>query len=233
MKGIVREQKDGSIMQKIAVSYSCGKDSVLALHRLKEEGYLIRKILVTVDQNTKKSFFHNVPEGLLKKIGESLGIEVQLIFSAGEDYRQKFLQTLLSLKEEGITACAFGDIDIGSHRNWCELLCEEAGVGSLFPLWEESREALVREVVELGYSCRLQKVNKAFFSVEILGRSLDIELLEDMKRRGIDVCGENGEYHTFVTEGPLFEKAIDFVAESIEETEDSFYLLLRDKKDKS
>lgn len=213
-------------MKEIVLSYSCGKDSVLALHRLKERGYRVKALLVTVDEGSGKSFFHHIPQNLLSEIGKSLNIEVKPIISRGEDYRRNFLSCLIALKKEGIFACGFGDIDIRSHRLWCEELCRDAGIEALFPLWNESREDLVREVIELGYCCRLQKVRSSLFCSEVLESPLDFELIEEMKQRGIDICGENGEYHTFVTDGPLFETAVPYRTVGILREEETFSLLL-------
>lgn len=220
-------------MCKAVVSYSGGKDSILALERAITQGYRIEALLVTFDVRTGRSFFHNLPLGLLKEVGRCLELPFKAVDSQGEDYRERFAAVLESFKRSGTEVCVFGDIDIEEHRSWCRSLCDEVGLKAVFPLWGEKREDLVREIISKGYRCVLQKVRKSCFDKTVLGLPLTEELIEGMKAKNIDVCGENGEYHTFVVDGPLFRSKLTYTVAGVKESQDTFSLVLEEKKEES
>lgn len=220
-------------MCKAVVSYSGGKDSILALERAIAQGYRIEALLVTFDVRTGRSFFHNLPLGLLKEVGRCLELPLKTVDSQGDDYRERFVEVLKEFKRRGVEVCVFGDIDIEEHRNWCRSLCEEVSLEAVFPLWGEEREELVREVVSKGYRCILEKVRKSCFDKAVLGSPLTEELIEEMRAKGVDVCGENGEYHTFVVDGPLFRSKLTYTVVGVQESQDTFSLVLEEKKEEN
>ena len=105
----------------------------------------------------------------------------------------------------GAEACVFGDIDIEGHRQWNISQCEEAGLDCILPLWKQDRESLVRETIEAGFKAMIKIVQCDLLDESFLGKDLTIPLIEEIKAAGADVCGENGEYHTFVYNGPIFK----------------------------
>lgn len=107
------------------------------------------------------------------------------------------------------TAC-FGDIDIESNRAWCEARCEKAGLTPVFPLWHRDRAENVYEIVNLGYKCVIKSLNNTLLPKTLLGEVIHLEVIEEMKKCGIDICGENGEYHTLVTDGPIFKEPLTY-----------------------
>lgn len=220
-------------MCKAVVSYSGGKDSILALERSIGLGYQIEALLVTFDVRTNRSFFHNLPLSLLKEVGRCLDLPLKTVDSQGENYRQRFAAALEEFKRNGTEVCVFGDIDIEEHRSWCRSLCDEVGLKAVFPLWGEEREELVREIISKGYCCILQKVRKSCFDKTVLGSSLSEDLIEEMRAKNIDVCGENGEYHTFVVDGPLFRTKLTYTVAGVQESQDTFSLVLEEKKEES
>ena len=108
-----------------------------------------------------------------------------------------------------VSGCVFGDIDILQHREWGENISKLSGVEPIFPLWNLERESLVKEFVNLGYRAIIKKVNLNYLSVEFLGKELSHNILNEMKTLGIDMCGENGEYHTLVIDGLIFSYPIE------------------------
>lgn len=192
------------------MSYSCGKDSTLALHRMIRDGNKALGLLVTVDKEENRSFFHGVPEHMLNKVSESLGIDLFLVKCEGDDYEKKFEDTLIKAKNMGIEACVFGDIDIEHHRKWCTDRCESVGIKAIFPLWQEDREKLTYEFIDTGYKALIKNVKLSCLNEEFLGKVLDRDIVSKIKATGSDPCGENGEYHTVVYDGPLFNKEISF-----------------------
>lgn len=198
--------------KKFVVSYSCGKDSTLSLYRMIKEGHVPVALLVTVDKKVLRSWFHGIPDKLLKDVSKSLDIPLVLVASNGkENYGETFIEALKKIKEEkGAEACVFGDIDLMAHRTWCEDKCEKAGLEAIFPLWEEDREKLTYEFIDSGFKTVIKNVKLSILGEEFLGEVLTKEVVERLKAAGSDACGENGEYHTFVFDGPLFKEKISF-----------------------
>lgn len=193
---------------KFIASYSGGKDSVLAIHRAVRQGMELQALIITYNTDLGRSWFHGIPEEVLRQVEASVGAPVILIKTTGEAYNQSFEDVLRHQKELGAQVCVFGDIDIPGHLEWGKARCEAAGLSACFPLWQENREDLVRECVEAGFVPRITVVNTEKMSAEFLGRPITEELIAQLKEQGVDVCGENGEYHSFVTEGPIFQKAV-------------------------
>jgi uncharacterized protein (TIGR00290 family) len=135
---------------------------------------------------------------------------ITLIKTTGEDYEKKFEEKLKQAKNSGIEVCIFGDIDIEDHLNWCRDRCEAAEIEAYFPLWQESRRKLVYEFIDLGFKTMITVVNNSQISSNFAGQILTREVAEDIAKSGADICGENGEYHTFVFDGPLYLNPIEF-----------------------
>ena len=110
----------------------------------------------------------------------------------------------------GAEMCVFGDIDIEDHAAWCRERCKNAGIRAGFPLWQRNRRENTEEAVNLGYKCLVKCINNKLLPREYLGREIDCSMIDDMEKRGIDICGENGEYHTIVLDGPIFKKPVEY-----------------------
>lgn len=193
---------------RFVASYSGGKDSLLAIHRAVSQGMVLQALLITYNTNKGRSWFHGVPEDILGEVGKSIGVPVIPILTDGMDYVERFEETLRQQKALGAEACVFGDIDIDDHLQWGIDRCEAVGMKAVHPLWKESREALVRETIAAGFVPRLTVIDTESLGPEFLGRQLSFALMEEIEAAGADVCGENGEYHTFVTDGPVFSYPI-------------------------
>lgn len=195
---------------KFAMSYSCGKDSTLALHKMIEAGHEPVCLVIMVEKSADRSYFHGADMGMLKKYEVSLGLPLVLCPSNGEDYHLAFESGLRQAKAMGAEAAAFGDIDIEGNRKWEESRCQNTGLTPMFPLWQQGRENNVSQIVRLGYRCLIKSVNNDLLPESLLGQCVDEHTTSVMKAAGIDVCGENGEYHTLAIDGPIFQKTLDF-----------------------
>lgn len=193
---------------QFVMSYSCGKDSALALHRMVQKGHVPVALLVMVNRELGRSWFHGVDRDLLGEISDALEIPLLAAESTGEAYHIRFEQALRQAKAMGAERCVFGDIDIADHAAWGRARCEAAGMEAEFPLWQEDREALTREGIGLGYRALIKCVQNRVLPRSILGLPLDGKTLDIMRERGADLCGENGEYHTLVVDGPLFRRPV-------------------------
>ncbi|MGI5976366.1 MAG: diphthine--ammonia ligase [Candidatus Limivicinus sp.] len=192
-------------------SYSGGKDSALAVYRAVKAGMELKSLLVTYNAGMGRSWFHGIPEDVLEKLSESLGVPVHLIRTDSANYSADFEKALSQEREKGAEACVFGDIDIQGHLDWGTERCLGAGLVPCFPLWNEDRRALAEESLRSGFRPTVTVVDSERLDTSFAGRPLTHETLELMAKAGIDPCGENGEYHTFVADGPIFSKPLHVI----------------------
>lgn len=190
---------------KFVMSYSCGKDSTLALHKMIEAGHLPVALLVMFNQNAERSFFHGADKSLLELYSKALALPMIVCNTDGCDYHIQMEKGLAEAKALGAEAACFGDIDIESNREWSQLRCDNVGISAMFPLWNRSRSENVYDVVTLGYKCLIKSINNTLLPKSLLGKFIDKDSIEVMESRNIDICGENGEYHTLAVDGPVFK----------------------------
>ncbi len=193
-----------------AMSYSCGKDSTLALHKMVEQGHLPVCLVIVVNEEEKRSYFHGADYGMMNRCAEALRLPLVLCPTTGENYHLAFEEGLRKAKEMGAEAACFGDIDIEENRRWEEDRCASVGLTPFFPLWQNGREENVRELIGLGYRCLIKSINQRLLPKELLGTCIDNHSIEVMRAAGVDICGENGEYHTLAVDGPVFHKPLAF-----------------------
>lgn len=195
---------------KFVMSYSCGKDSTLALHKMIEQGNEPVALLVMVNEKVDRSFFHGADYIMLEAYSKALELPLLITPSNGENYHLAMEDSLRKAKKLGAEMACFGDIDIEGNRKWAEERCKNAEVEAAFPLWHRNREENVYELVELGYKCLIKSINNTLIPKCLLGKYIDEATIEEMRRCGIDVCGENGEYHTLVVDGPVFKSSLPY-----------------------
>ena len=213
--------------EKFIMSFSGGKDSILALYKMIKKGYEPVALLTTIKKDKEKSWTHHLDNNFLRRVSESLEIPILLVECDVDDYERKFEEALFKAKDMGATICAFGDIDIELHRNWDLDRCKNTGIEAKLPLWQQNREELVYEFIDSGFETIINKVNLKYMGVEFLGKVLDRKVIEDIKLTGADACGENGEYHTFVIDGPLFKNRINFINEGVIKDMNYGYLIIK------
>lgn len=213
--------------EKFIMSFSGGKDSILSLYKMIKKGYEPVALLTTIKKDKEKSWTHHLDNNFLRRVSESLEIPILLVECDVDDYERKFEEALFKAKDMGATICAFGDIDIELHRNWDLDRCKNTGIEAKLPLWQQNREELVYEFIDSGFETIINKVNLKYMGVEFLGKVLDRKIIEDIKLTGADACGENGEYHTFVIDGPLFKNRINFINEGVIKDMNYGYLIIK------
>ncbi|MDR1377502.1 MAG: diphthine--ammonia ligase [Synergistaceae bacterium] len=194
---------------KFTASYSGGKDGALALYRAIKSGHEPISLLTTYNESVGCSWFHGVPTEVAGKVAESMRLPLEWVKTGeGSAYARDFEAALTRLRKWGVRACVFGDIDIQLHYDWCASRCKAAGLESLFPLWNGGRRELVHEFIDAGFEAVITIVDTSRLSEKFLGKQLTRELVEEIALEGADICGENGEYHTFVHDGPLFREPV-------------------------
>ena len=184
-------------------SWSGGKDSYLACLRAKEAGHEPLVLLNNLNEQGDFSRSHGIPKSLLIQQAEDLDIPIEFNVTTWKDYEQTFVKKLESIRTTySIEAAVYGDIDIESHRAWEEKVSHAVGLKPLLPIWQESRVELVKEMLDHGMKCLIVSCQSQYSS-EILGKVIDASLLKKFDDLGIDVCGENGEYHSLVINGAI------------------------------
>lgn len=202
-------------MQKVAVSWSGGKDSCLAFWKTVIAGTTVHYLLNTVRRDYGRVAFHGVKAELIQAQARSIGLPVIQKMAGDDDYRDVFISALVELRSMGVGLMVFGDIDVQQNRDWCESVCREVGLDSRFPLWARDQRALLSEFKAAGFKAITVCVEATFFDKTDLGSELDdawLAKLDEGRRTGTGSthCGEMGEYHTFVYDGPLFKSPIRF-----------------------
>ena len=187
---------------RCAISWSAGKDSWLALMRAREQGLDVSTFVTMCDPDgTSKS--HALPAGLVEAQVRALGgTSISVRVPPGE-YAARFDACLRDLAASGHTHMIFGDIDLQAHRDWLAPACERAGLEALFPLWGQPRDELARELVARGVRARVVCVDTRWLDASFCGADYDAGFLARLPA-GVCPCGEDGEFHTFVTGGPGF-----------------------------
>lgn len=204
-------------MQKIktVLNWSSGKDAALAYHTLKHsDTHEVVQLLTTVNDEHDRVVMHGVREELLDAQASTMGIPLQKIKLPAapddETYKAAMRNALMGLKEKGITTAAYGDIFLEDLKQYREEQLNGVGFDTVFPLWKKNTRALIDVIEQTGIEAMIVCLNEKFLSKEFLGRKIDRSFLNDLPE-GVDPCGENGEFHTFVYNAPYFNAPIPVV----------------------
>jgi diphthine-ammonia ligase len=206
-----------------------GKDSCLALLEAKQSGYDVRSLVTFVP--TRPRFLAH-PLNFMKCQSEALALP-HYTLHVRNPFKQSYQNAIRSLRDEhGIATLVTGDIaQVDGHPNWMRECCENLNINVLTPLWGFDRCELVKKFLSCKFKAVFSCVKKPWFTMEWLARELDNDALEDLldlnAKTGLDVCGEQGEYHTLTLDGPLFEKSISIDEYSKEEDSSLFHIQIR------
>jgi uncharacterized protein (TIGR00290 family) len=196
--------------------WSGGKDSAMALHTLRsqERECRVRALLTTVTEDYDRISMHGVRRLLLERQAESIGLPLDTVSippqCANATYETRMKEVLLKHFLQGVRQVAFGDIFLEDLRVYRERNLEQLGMTAAFPLWKRDTRELARDFVHIGFRAVAVCVDPRFLDSSFVGRVLDETFFEDLPE-GVDPCGENGEFHTFVFDGPIFQKPIYFL----------------------
>ena len=190
-------------------SSSGGKDSLLAMWHAKQQGIELRTLLTMFDETGLRSRSHGVPRTVVERQARALGLQLLAPSAGWTDYEQVFVEALHTLRASGHEIAIFGDIDLEPHREWEERVCQRAGISACLPLWQKDRLQLARHSIALGFKAIVVCVDSRHLGDEFCGRLFDESFIADLPA-GVDACGENGEFHTFVYDGPLFAHPVEF-----------------------
>jgi uncharacterized protein (TIGR00290 family) len=208
---------------KAIFNWSSGKDSALALYKiLKEDQFEITSLLTSINQDFQRISMHGVPVSLLEKQAESLGfslIKMEIPKEPSmEDYQKIMSETMTKIKSQGVTHSIFGDIFLEDLRKYREKQLQSIGMKAVFPLWKQNTTDLIYEFLDLGFKTIVTCVNQTYLDKSFAGRIIDEDFIKDLPKN-VDPCGENGEFHTFTFDGPIFKNPIAFeIGETVKKT---------------
>ncbi|WP_046757653.1 Dph6-related ATP pyrophosphatase [Kordia jejudonensis] len=201
-------------MKKAYFNWSTGKDSSLALYyMLQEKEFNIAKLVTTVNKDYERVSMHGLREALLDAQVERLQLPLQKIYFPAEVSMSSYDATMKNatqkLVAENFTHGIFGDIFLEDLRSYREKKLQEVGITGVFPLWKKDTKTLLKEFIHLGFKAITVCVNANLLDKSFVGRIIDEDFINDLPDT-VDPCGENGEFHTFVFDGPLFSSPIEF-----------------------
>ncbi len=202
-------------MQQVFASWSGGKDSCLACYQASISGLKVCYLVNMITEDGRRSWTHGQSADLLQMQSQAIEIPLVQRRATMNNYENEFKDILLALGREGISGGVFGDIDLDEHRQWIDRVCQEVNITPHLPLWGESQDKILGDFIALGFEAVVVVARADLFGEEWLGRRIDLDFLkllgELRETKGITLCGEAGEYHTFVTDGPLFKKRLEIL----------------------
>ncbi|MFC1915886.1 diphthine--ammonia ligase [Chloroflexota bacterium] len=213
-------------MEKVILSWSGGKDSAISLYEIQKGGkYEVVSLLTTINTDYDRVSMHGVRRTLVEQQATMLDLPLEKVFvsktCSNEEYDSKMSEVLTRFKGDGITQVVFGDIFLEWVKEYRENNLVKLGMGGNFPIWGRDTDKLTRSFITLGFKAVITCVDTKVLDKSFLGRTLDKSFLAELPP-DVDPGGENGEFHSFVFAGPIFEKKIAYtLGESV--LRDSFY----------
>jgi uncharacterized protein (TIGR00290 family) len=195
-------------------NWSSGKDSALALYKIRQQReFDIKCLLTSVNQQYGRVSMHGVRVELLEKQAENIGLPLYKVLlpemPSMEDYNRIFEEVMENFKNQGVAYSIYGDIFLEDLKRYREKQLEKVNMQAVFPLWKKPTRELLDEYIKAGFKAIVVCVNEKYLDQSFVGRIIDQNFLNDLPAN-VDPCGENGEYHSFVFDGPIFKKPIDF-----------------------
>jgi len=214
-------------MEKVLVSWSGGKDSAMALHEILEsQQYQVAALLTTVTAEYDRISMHGVRCSLLERQAWSLGLPLDKVLiskeSPNEEYETRMAQTLMKHMASGVTSVVFGDIFLEDLRKYRENNLAILGMKAVFPLWKRDTGQLMQSFIALGFKAITVCIDTQALDGQFAGRIINRQFMIDLPKTA-DICGENGEYHSFVYDGPIFKRSIPYKVGETVLRDDRFY----------
>lgn len=210
-------------------SWSGGKDSCFACYKASQAGYKVTNLINFILKEYKRVSFHGIEGRLIKIQSELTGIPLHQKETTPNNYENEFKDAVRSLKHYGIKGMIFGDIHLEEHRQWVEKVCKELGIEPIEPLWKRDTKKLMQDFVNNSFQAVVVSGQAKFIDKEWIGQSVNRDFIEYLKKKSdVDICGENGEYHTFVVAGPLFKGRIEITEKEVINKNGYWFLDIKD-----
>ena len=201
-------------MGEYAASWSGGKDSCLACWKAMAQGLKVSHLLNFVNRDSARAMSHGLDAGILSLQAQAMQLPIIQPRVTWETYEVGFKAALEELKLKGVTGLITGDIYLQPHKDWIDRVCGEAGTEAVLPLWGMDTAQLLTDFIDAGFKATVVSVKTEILGREWLGRPVDSKLAAELHQLNVDPCGEAGEFHTFVYDGPLFRKPIKIISSS-------------------
>ena len=213
--------------EPIALCFSGGKDSAMALQEIQRHGeYRVAELVTTVTDAYDRVSMHGVRRALLRRQAESLGLALTEVVVPPEPsnaaYEREMGKVFSNIRDKGIRRVAFGDIFLEDLRNYRERQLAASELTCLFPIWKRPTRSLAQTFIDEGFCAVTVCVDSKVLDKSFAGRFFDAAFLDDLPS-GVDPCGENGEFHTFVFDGPIFSRSIEFTGGTVVERAGFFF----------
>jgi uncharacterized protein (TIGR00290 family) len=215
------------VTEKVLFTWSGGKDSALSLYMLRKfHNYEIAALLTSVTEDYDRISMHGVRRVLLEQQAQSLGLPLEMLYitrnSSNEEYEAKLKDKLLQYKSQGVSSAVFGDIFLEDLRKYRENNLAQIGMKGIFPIWKRNTTELAHTFIDLDFKAVITCVDSNVLEGKFVGRYFDKEFLSELPPQ-VDPCGENGEFHSFVYDGPIFRERIRFRRGKIVLRDNRFY----------
>lgn len=215
-------------MEPVIISWSGGKDSVLALYLLNRKDFNVKTLITTISRDYNRVSMHGIRKKLLEEQAKSIGIPLLTISlpkdTTNEEYEQIMKREMLYFKSHRIYHVVFGDIFLEDIRKYRELNLSKIGMKALFPLWKKDTKILAESFINLGFKAIITSVDSKYLEGSYVGKLYNNDFIDSLPS-SVDPCGENGEFHSFVFDGPLFSYPIQFQKGEIVFRENRFYYI--------
>lgn len=201
-------------MNKTYINWSSGKDAAFALYKMQQgREYTVEKLVTTINSELDRVSMHGLRKELLLQQAESIGIPLKLIALNGtvsmEEYSAVMTDAVMQLKSEGFTQSVFGDIFLKDLKEYREHQLKSVKITPVFPLWKMDTKKLITDFISVGFKAITVCVNAKVLDKSFCGREVNLEFINSLPEN-VDPCGENGEFHTLVYDGPNFKEPVKF-----------------------
>jgi len=213
--------------EKIIFTWSGGKDSAMALYELQRtHSYEVSALLTTITEDYERISMHSVRRILLERQADSLGLSLEKVFisknASNEEYESKMQEVLMKYRATGVSSVVFGDIFLEDLRKYREDKLSKVDMKGIFPIWKRDTTELAHTFIDLGFKAVVTCVDSNVLDKKFVGRVFDGQFLSELPST-VDPCGENGEFHSFVYDGPIFRERIAFTVGDIVLRDNRFY----------
>jgi len=198
-------------MAEYAASWSGGKDSCFAYWKAISQGLKVSHLLNFVNKDSTRAMSHGLDHKLIALQAQAIKLPITQQKVTWATYEAGFKDALEELKLNGVTGLVTGDIHLQDHKDWIDRVCGEVGIEAVLPLWQMDTSQLLTDFIDAGFKAIVVSIKTEIFGKEWLGRPIDSKLTAELDQLKVDPCGEAGEFHTFVYDGPPFSKPIRII----------------------